>query len=122
MTTLVAHPNVSKIPTQTFVESEFVDETENFDTFPPPPNTPKILTQTVDEFVEQEIAERGFSDKSEYFAKLAEEEHVRKIWAYYEKEVMNAIESDTWIPYTPDFWDKIHEDIEQRLQAQQAGQ
>jgi hypothetical protein len=49
-----------------------------------------ILTQTLDEFVKQQIAEQGFADETEYFAKLAEEKHKRKIWEYYEQECLKA--------------------------------
>ena len=87
----------------------------------PPPTVPRILTQTLNEFVEQQVAEEGCADETAYFAKLAEAEHKRKIRDYYEREVMKAIESDTWVPYTPDFFDKIRAKVEQRLQAKQAG-
>ena len=51
---------------------------------------------------------------------LTNEEQQRKIWDYYEQEVLKAIESDRWIPYTPDFFDKIREEVRQRLRAKQA--
>jgi len=51
---------------------------------------------------------------------LTDEEQQRKMWDYYEQEVLKAVESDTWIPYTPDFFDKIREEVKQRLQAKQA--
>ena len=53
---------------------------------------------------------------------VAEEERQQKVWDYYEQEVMKAIESDTWIPYTSDFFDNIREKVKQRLQSQQAGE
>ena len=51
---------------------------------------------------------------------LTDEEQQRKMWDYYEQEVLKAVESDTWIPYTPYFFDKIREEVKQRLQAKQA--
>ena len=47
-------------------------------------------------------------------------EEKRKMWDYYEQEVMKAIENDKWVPYNAEFWDKIHADVEQRLQAKKA--
>ena len=85
-----------------------------------PPFAASILTQTLDEFIEQQIAEQGLADEAEYFAKLAEKERIQAIRDYYERECLKAVESDTWIPYTPDFFDKIDEEIRQELQAQQA--
>jgi len=51
---------------------------------------------------------------------LAGEERQQKMWDYYEQEVLKAIESDRWIPYTPDFFDKIRERVRQRCQTKQA--
>ena len=53
---------------------------------------------------------------------LTEEEQQQKMWDYYEQEVLKAIESDTWIPYTPDYFDKIRERVRQRLQTNQSGE
>jgi len=86
----------------------------------PPPNIPAILTQTLDEFVAQQVAEQELADETAYFEKLAETERQRKIWDYYEQEVLKALDDDKWIPYTPDLLDKIREEVRQRLQTQQA--
>ena len=71
------------------------------DSFPPP---------TMDEYITQQLIEQGYP---------ADEEHVQKVWDYYERECLKAIESDTWIPYDENFWDDIDKEIDQRLQAQQ---
>ena len=52
---------------------------------------------------------------------LTEEERQQKLWDYYEQKVLEALEDDTWIPYTPDFFDKIREEVKQRIQAKQTG-
>ena len=83
----------------------------------PPPSVPRILAQTLDEFVEQQVAEEGCADESEYFAKLAEAEHKRKIRDYYEREVMKAIESDTWTEGTPEFWEKLRKEAHERRES-----
>ena len=81
---------------------------------------PRILPQTLDEFVEQQVVEEGCADEAAYFAKLAEAERQRKITAYYEREIQRGFDSGPPIPLTPDFWDKIREEVEQRLQSKQA--
>jgi hypothetical protein len=48
-----------------------------------PPYVAPILTQTLDEFVQQQVAEQGFVDESEYFSNLAEKERKEKIRDYY---------------------------------------
>ena len=50
---------------------------------------------------------------------LSEEE--RKMWDYYEQEVIRGLESGPPIPFTPEFLVKIREEVEQRLQAKRAG-
>jgi len=50
---------------------------------------------------------------------LTEED--RKMWDYYEQEVLKAIDSGPSIPLTPEFWVTIREEVEQRLQAKRAG-
>ena len=52
-------------------------------------------------------------------AELSEDE--RKMWDYYEQEVMRGLESGPPMPFTPEFWVKIREEVEQRLQAKRAG-
>ena len=51
-------------------------------------------------------------------SELTDEE--QKMWDYYEQEVLKAVESDRWIPYTPDYFDKMRERVRQRLQAKQS--
>ena len=53
---------------------------------------------------------------------LTEEERQQKMWDYYEQEVLKAVESNTWIPYTPEFLDNIRKEVEQRLQSKQTGE
>jgi len=48
---------------------------------------------------------------------LTEEERQQKMWDYYDQEVLKAIESDTWIPGTPDFWDKLRKEAHERREA-----
>jgi len=83
----------------------------------PPPHVPAILTQTLDEFVKQQVAEQELADEAAYFEKLAEAQRQQKIWDYYEQEVLKALESDTWIEGTPEFWDKIRQKAQERREA-----
>ena len=51
---------------------------------------------------------------------LTEEEQQQRMCDYYEQEVLKAVESDTWIPYTEDYFDKVRERVKQRLQEKRA--
>ena len=83
--------------------------------------TANVLTQSLDEFVKQEIVEQGFSGESEYYEKLAEAEHRQRIWDYYEQEVKRGLESGPPIPDSPEFWDGIREEVRQRVQSKKRG-
>ena len=50
---------------------------------------------------------------------LTEEERQRKMWDYYEQEVLRGLNSGQSIPLPPDFWDEIREEVRQRLRTQQ---
>ena len=97
-------------------------------TFTAPPHVPALLTQTLDEFVKQQVAEQELADEAAYFEQLAEAQRQRKIWDYYEQEVLKAIDSadkgkGTRIE-TEEDWEKflgnIRANVEQRRQARQA--
>jgi len=72
-----------------------------------PPHVPAILTQTLDEFVKQQVAEQELADETAYFEQLAEAQRQRKIWDYYEQEVLKALESGEPIPLTPEYWSEF---------------
>jgi hypothetical protein len=80
----------------------------------PPPNVPAILTQTLNEFVQQQVVEQELADEAAYFEKLAEAERQRKIWDYYEQEVLRGLESGEPIPLTPEFWSEFLRKREER--------
>ena len=88
----------------------------------PPPSVPRILTQTLDEFVEQQVVEEGCVDESAYFAKLAEAERQRKIWDYYEQEVTRGLASGPSIPLTPEYWNEFLRKREERRNAHRTGE
>ena len=89
-------------------------------TFTAPPHIPAILTQTLDEFIKQQVAEQELAGEAAYFEQLAEAQRQRKIWDYYEQEVLKAIESDTWIEGTPEFWEKKRREAHERREARKA--
>jgi len=51
-------------------------------------------------------------------SELSEED--RKMWDYYEQEVLKAIESDQWIEVTPEYWSEFLRKREERKAARQA--
>ena len=46
---------------------------------------------------------------------LTDEE--QRMWDYYEREVLKAIESDTWIQGTPEFWERLRTEAHERREA-----
>ena len=74
-----------------------------------PPLADSISPPMMDEFIVQQLIEQGYP---------ADEEHVQKVWDYYERECLKALEGKS-IPYTPDFWDRVRENVRQRVQAKQ---
>ena len=47
-------------------------------------------------------------------------EEEQQVWDYYEQEILKTLKKDKSVPYTAEFWDKIRDDVEQRLQAKRA--
>jgi hypothetical protein len=88
----------------------------------PPTNVPAILTQTLDEFVKQQVAEQELPDETAYYEKLAEAERQRKIWDYYEQKVLRGLESGEPIPLTPEYWSEFLRKREERKNLYHAGE
>jgi hypothetical protein len=51
---------------------------------------------------------------------LAEEERQQKMWDYYEQEVLRGLESGPPVPLTPEYWEKLRKEAQQRREAQKA--
>ncbi|MCL2743533.1 MAG: hypothetical protein FWE67_06765 [Planctomycetaceae bacterium] len=52
---------------------------------------------------------------------LTEEERERKLTAYYEREIQKALESNQWIPLTPEYWNEFLRKREEIKAARKAG-
>ena len=59
--------------------------------------------------ISQDVAEADVQPE------LTEEE--RKMWDYYEQEVLKAIDSNKWTEGTPEFWEKLRKEAHQRREA-----
>ena len=77
------------------------------------------LDASLDEFIRQEIGELGLRGEREYFERLARAEQRKKIHAYYDAKLREAVEQDVWIPATPEFYEKILAGIKERGEAKQ---
>jgi len=75
------------------------------------------LGGSLDDFIRCEIEELGLRDEQEYFERLAQAEHKRKVQAYYDAKLREAIDEDVWIPATPEFYEKLRAGIKERGQA-----
>jgi len=77
------------------------------------------LSESLDDFIRNEIEEFGLRDEQEYFERLARAEQKKKIQAYYERKLKEAIEQDAWIEATPEFYEKLLEGIKERHRSKQ---
>ena len=75
------------------------------------------LGESLDNFIRCEIEELGLRDEQEYFERLAQAEQKRKVQAYYDAKLREAIDEDVWIPATPDFYENILAGVKERSQA-----
>lgn len=74
------------------------------------------LEESLDDFIRHEIAEFGLRDEREYLERLARAEQRKKIQAYYDRKLIEAIEEDVWIPMEEGWTEKMIARMELRHQ------
>jgi mRNA-degrading endonuclease RelE of RelBE toxin-antitoxin system len=70
------------------------------------------LSESSQKFVNHQVAELGLSAPEEYFEKLVEEEQKKKIDEYYYEKCQEAIETNQWTRWTPEYGQKLANEIE----------
>jgi len=78
------------------------------------------LGGTLDDFIRCEIEELGLRDEQEYFERLAQAEHKRKVQANYDAKLREAIDEDVWIPMEEGWAEKKIAQIEQRKEGKKS--
>ena len=78
------------------------------------------IPEPLQQFVFHRVAELGFDCPDQYFEKLLEEDHRRKLDDFYADKVREAIDHDEWVA-EEDFWKRIDENTLSRRNARKAG-
>ena len=77
------------------------------------------IPDSLKEYVQQQVAECGYSSISDYLCNLLQADRLRKERQAIEAEVLRAIECNEFIPLTDEVWDQMRETLNERLRAKQ---
>jgi antitoxin ParD1/3/4 len=80
------------------------------------------LPESLREFVEQQVATRGYGNVSEYFRTLLREAQQREAERRLEELLLAGLESGEGIEATPEFWSGLKAEVAQRVRARRAEQ
>ncbi len=72
------------------------------------------LPQTLKEYVELQLKERGYSTASEYMRELIREDQRRRAMEKLEQLALEGLASGNPIEVTPEYWRKKHRDFARR--------
>jgi len=73
------------------------------------------LSESLHQFVTEQVAEKGFDHSDQYFEQLIEEEQRKSLEEYYWEKVQEGLASGPPIRVTPGFWDEMADEIERRV-------
>jgi len=73
------------------------------------------LSEPLQRFVAERVVELGLDRVDQYFEQLIEGERKKRLEEYYLEECRKGLASGPPIPITPDYWDKLADRIEQRV-------
>jgi antitoxin ParD1/3/4 len=79
------------------------------------------LPESLKQFVESQLAAKGYGNVSEYFRSLVREARAKEEDARLEKLLLEGLASGEGIPLDKAFWQELRADAAQLLQAHQAG-
>ena len=69
------------------------------------------LSAPLKRFVQEQVAGGGYGDVSEYIRELLREAQRRKERNKLEQLLLEGLESGDPIPVTPEFWEKMRQDL-----------
>ena len=75
------------------------------------------LPITLKRFVQEQVAGGGYGNVSEYMRELLREAQRRKARNKLEQMLLEGLESGDPIPATPEFWEKMRQDLVERHPA-----
>lgn len=75
------------------------------------------LPESLKQFVDAQVASKGYGDISEYFRSLLLEAQEREADARLEALLLEGLASGESIPVDDNFWSELRTEAEQRVQA-----
>ena len=72
------------------------------------------LPQSLKEYVENQVAEGGYSTPSEYLRELLREDQKRRAEERLEALLLEGLQSGEPIPISPEYWEKKRRDLIER--------
>jgi antitoxin ParD1/3/4 len=79
------------------------------------------LPESLKQFVDAQVASKGYGDISEYFRSLLREAQEREADARLEALLLEGLASGDAIPVDGNFWNELRTEAEQRVQGQKTG-
>jgi antitoxin ParD1/3/4 len=79
------------------------------------------FSESMMQFVDAQVASKGFSDANEYIRSLAHEAQEREADARLEALLLEGLASGDPIPVDENFWTDLRKEAEQRVEARKAG-
>jgi antitoxin ParD1/3/4 len=79
------------------------------------------LPDSLKEFVDLQVAAKGYGNVSEYFRSLLREAQQRELDARLETLLLEGLASGDPIPVTEEFWTEIRTEAVRRVEARKVG-
>ena len=79
------------------------------------------LPESLKQFVDAQVASKGFGDASEYFRSLLREAQEHEADVRLEALLLEGLASGDPIPVDDKFWGELRAEAEQRVQARKTG-
>ncbi len=79
------------------------------------------LPESLKEFVDVQVATKGYGNVSEYFRSLLREAQQKEADARLEALLLEGLASGDPIPVTKEFWTELRAEAVRRVQARKAG-
>jgi antitoxin ParD1/3/4 len=79
------------------------------------------LPESLKQFVDAQVASKGYGDISEYFRILLREAQEREADARLEALLLEGLASGDPIPIDDNFWSELRTEAEQQVQARKTG-
>ena len=79
------------------------------------------LPESLKQFVDAQVASKGYGNVSEYFRSLLRDAQEREAEARLEALLLEGLASGDPIPIDDKFWSELRAEAEQRIQARKTG-